>query len=238
MFQSDKGIEILTRSMATSYIGAPVEQYVNGATVLSATLIEPLSQVRFLMSSGVVLVYDYYQKEVLPNGQRSGMGQWSVYTNYSGVQAAVWDSAYTHARGNGYTCKDDANWSDNTGTTTGFVNLSVKTAWLSLAGIQGFQRVYKAMVLGDWKSPHTLYIGVAYDFDATIVQLEAIGSNSTVTPYQWHILLSRQKCEAVQFNISEVNEGFSGESLRLSGLALEVGGKQGLQKSPQTQTFG
>lgn len=227
MFQSEKGIEILTRRMMSSYIGADVQSYVNGNRVISATLVSSVTQVRFLMSSGVTLVYDYFVKD------ETGVGQWSVYTNQTGVGAVLWQNRYTRAVGNGTTLYDSG--TDDNGS---FIAIGATTSWLSLAGIQGFQRVYKAMILGEWKSAHNLVVGISYDFDDTIVQTETISAATSSVPYQWRILLNRQKCESIKFTINDAHTTTNGESLRISGIALEVGAKQGLQKSPQTKTYG
>lgn len=239
MFQSEKGIELLTRGMTVMYIGAEVEQYTNAGRVVSATLQAPLSQVKFILDTGVCLVYDYYTKDQALPGQ-VGVGQWSVYTNHTSVATAMWNNGdavggvFVRAVGDGSTLLE-AGTSD-AGT---FITLTARSAWLSMAGIQGFQRIYKAMVLGDFESAHQLNVQVAYDFDPTVTQTEAIPvPTAPANQYQWRILLNRQKCEAAQFTISDSFTTALGESLRLSGLALEVGAKQGLQKSPQTKTYG
>ena len=65
-----KGIWLLDRSLQEYYIGADVEAF-NGYIVTSAQLSEGYTQVRFSISNGTDLVYDYVA------------GQWSVFTNHS-----------------------------------------------------------------------------------------------------------------------------------------------------------
>ena len=45
------------------------------------------------------------------------------------------------------------------------VPIKLTTGWLSFAGIQGYQRVYRMLLLGEYKSPHKLQIKVAYNYD-------------------------------------------------------------------------
>lgn len=59
LFQSNKGIYLLSRSLETKYIGAPVEAF-NNQTITSAKLLQDQNQVRLLSSDGTTLVYDYF----------------------------------------------------------------------------------------------------------------------------------------------------------------------------------
>ena len=73
MFQSAKGIYLMDRSLESiKYISDAVEAY-NSYTVTSSKLITSLNQVRFTLSGGVVLVYDYF------------VDQWSVL-----IQSQLW----------------------------------------------------------------------------------------------------------------------------------------------------
>jgi hypothetical protein len=61
--QSNKGIWLLGRDLSTSYIGAAVEEYTTSNVVLSAQTVPGTNQVKFVMNSGVVLMYDYYYNQ-------------------------------------------------------------------------------------------------------------------------------------------------------------------------------
>jgi len=231
MFQSAKGIEILERGLATRYIGADVEAYVQGTTVTSAALVAPLNQVRFMLSSGICVVYDYFSKD--PN---TGIGQWSVFTNHTSVDSTLYNGQFVYVTAGGLVLVETPGLFTDNGT---FIQIYIRTAWLSLAGLQGFQRICKAMLLGTWESSHTLEVGVSYDFDTTFPQIEMIPvTTAPANQYQWRVLLNRQKCESIRFDIADLQNGAAGESLRLSAMALEIGAKAGLQKSPQTKTYG
>lgn len=229
MYQSAKGIELLDRALGTHYVGADVDGYTKTATVLAAVLIANVSQVRFFLDSGICLVYDYFVKD------ERGIGQWSAFTNTSALSACLYKGAVTYAGASGQTLQEDPSVFDDNGT---FYAIKSVTPWLSFGGLQGFQRVYKAEVLGTWESAHNLLVSVAYDFDETIVQTETIPAASLQTPYQWRLLFNRQKCEAIKITIQDSQSAPYGEGLRLSALALEIGVKGGLQRAPQTKTYG
>lgn len=224
MFKSSKGIYLIDRSLSVSYVGADVETY-NSIAVTSATLMKAQNQVRFTLASGAVtLVYDYYFQ------------QWSVFSNISAVDSCIFEGNHTYLKSDGTVMEETPGlYLDDTSQ----IPLSGRTSWLSFAGIQGFQRIYKALFLGQQKGDHSLLISVAYDFDSTFVQTDTIDATAiSPTVYQWRIFPVRQKCEAIQFSfvdsqIAPFNEGFS-----ISDLTLEVGVKTGADKLPASQSFG
>jgi hypothetical protein len=232
MFQSTKGISLLDRNLGVHYVGAEVEGYfTSGVTVTSAVLYPGPNQVRFTLSSGVCLVYDYHAKD-----PETGIGQWSVFTNLSAVSATQFQSLYTYAKSDGTVLQESPSTFTDNGT---FYAMKATTAWISLAGVQGFQRIYKASVLGTYKGAHTLKVDVAYDYLSSTTQSEAIVvSSPPTTAYQYRVLMNRQKCESIQFTIQDYQTSGFNEGFQLSSLALEVGIKSGINRAAQTQTYG
>jgi hypothetical protein len=243
LYQSNKGIYLLDRSYNVAYIGAPVEAY-NGNTITSAQLIETTNQVRFTTEEGITLVYDYFVK------------QWSTFTPQLANDAVIFENEFTYVRADGLVYQETPGLFTDNGE---FVQMALTTSWLSLAGLQGFQRAYRALFLGNYLSPHQLQIGVAYDFNPTQIQQEYIN----VTPlfsltaygedspygneyvyggqyplYQFQVRFARQKCEAIQFTIQDLQSSNFGEGFSISAFNLMVGTKKGSQKSPQPNIFG
>lgn len=244
MYQSQKGIYLLPRGLGIpTYIGADVQAY-NKATVVSATLIDNTNQVRFCLDTGVALVYDYLE------------GQWSVFTNHNAVDATIFQGQFTFLKPNGIV------WQETPGVFTddgAFIKLKLLTSWLSFAGLQAFQRVYKLLILGEYVSPHKLLVQIAYDFnpnsiqedyiDATsIFQAGTYGSDATYGSgttyggpdqnYQFRVDMTQQKCQTIQFSIEDIQSSAFGEGLSLSALTFEVGQKQGTFKLPATRIVG
>lgn len=245
MFQSPKGIYLLARNLETLYIGAEVEAF-NSATVTSAKLMETVNQVRFTLDTGVALVYDYEFK------------QWSVFTNHAAVDSCIFENKFTYLQSNGIVMQETPNIYTDNGN---FIKLKLVTSWLSFAQLQGFQRVYKALILGDYISPHRLHVQVSHDFNPNFTQEDYIdagtilaqdtygsdayygadyvyGSPTGYPRYQWRINFERQKCETIQLLIEDMQSINIGQGLSLSAIAFEVGAKKGLDKLGAPQSFG
>ena len=222
MFQSPKGIYLLNRALQVSYIGAEVEAF-NGATVTSAILINSLNQVRFTLNTGVALVYDYYFQ------------QWSVFTNINAADSTFFQNQHTYITQGGVISQENMSVFTDSGA---FIPLFMETSWFSFAGLQGFERFYKMLLLGDYKSPHTLNITVAYDFNTAPVNIDPIPVLSDPGVYQFRIFPPQQKCEAFKLTIGDSQTSSFGEGFSFSGINLEVGIKQGLFKMPASSSYG
>lgn len=108
--------------------------------------------------------------------------------------------------------------------------LKLVTAWLKPSqAIQGYGRIYRAMLLGESKSSHTLQVRVRYDYSSTWSETHTITSAAATNAdgvWQPEIMFGPgSACEAFQLEISET--GPTGESFNISGLLLEVGVKPG-----------
>jgi hypothetical protein len=247
MFQTAKGFYLLDRSLAVSYIGADVEGFTNaGQNCISAQLLKGTNQVRFGMDSGAVLVYDYFFQT------------WSNFTGLGHVAATVAGGIYTIQLSDGSLLQETPGVFYDNGAA---ISVRAVTSWLQLGGINGFQRAYRLMLLGEYISPHSLLVGVSYDFDPSLVQntiitptqpdywgsgtfwgLGASGSPDTwggsYPIYQWRIDLARQKCTAVQLTIADLQQSGTGESMSLSALTLVAGVKSTIVKVPTTRIAG
>ena len=149
MFMSNKGIYLLNRSQGLEYIGAPAEDY-NDLTITKATVVSKKNEVRFLSSDGPTIIYNYF------------LEMWYTYDDHRGNSSCLVGNDYHLA-----TFKDKVY--KQVSTTASFdgamVPIKLTTGWLSFAGVQGFQRVYRMLILGEYRSPHKLQIKVAYNYD-------------------------------------------------------------------------
>lgn len=215
MFKSSKGIYLLDRSMQTRYIGSGVADY-NSFTVRGAKLLAQQNQVRFILSNGVALVYDYFWTD------ESGVGQWGTFSNVSAISDVVFDDLHTYVNSSGQVYRESPGTYVDGATP---VDTSFKTGWINLAGLQGFERAYFFYFLAKYLSAHTLTVNLYYDYDESTV-----AQTLTITPdplelEQWRVFLSKQKCQAFQIEIIEVSAG--GAGFTMSGLDLVVGLKKG-----------
>ena len=238
MFQSNKGIWLLSRDLSTNYIGAPVEAY-NQQLVESAVLVPQTNQVRMTLDNGITLMYDYFY------------GQWGTF-NISGISSCIYNDLHTLISSAGLVYQETVGtYLDGSKP----VLLSFTTSWLNMAGLQGYQRAYYFYLLGKYYSPHKLNILVSYDYNAAPAQSVIISPENYSTPYggngsdsqspygqqgfyggpgdveQWRIFLKQQRCQAMQITVSEVfDPSFgttAGAGLTLSGINAIIGVKKG-----------
>jgi hypothetical protein len=217
MFKSTKGIMLLDRGLNPSYIGAPVEDY-NSASVLGAVRLEDGQFVYFGLSSGVILCWDYFHQ------------QWSVFTGHPVSSMALLGGKPAYVTAFGFVYSE---------TTAGYgESFHLKTGWLSFAQVQGYQRVRRLMFLGTWKTTHAMRIKVRHNFVEDVTQdVQIVPAATSSLPYQYRLHLQTQKSQAVQFEFTETQYGWT-EGLSLSSFALEVGVKRGLYKAPSAWSAG
>lgn len=225
-FDSPNGLYILTRSLQVAYGGMEVEDY-NSQTIASATLMPGKSQLRFLCTSGVTLVYDYIFK------------QWSTFT-FTGNSATPWLGTYVYSTGTEILVEDSTLYTDNTVAFT----MLAQTSWLHIGTLQGFQRVRRLIMLGDYSNglsaSHGVQISAAYDFSTTFEPAIAylFGSASTTGRFQYRERLPRQKCDTVSLLIEEITSGSSLEYIDLTNIGFEAAVKRGVNKLGATQSVG
>lgn len=246
MFQSTgKGIWLLGRDLSTQYIGAPVEQY-NANVVKSAQSIPGTNQVRFILDNGITLMYDYY------------MGQWGTFNNINAISSTLYQGAQTYLNAQGLVYQETPGTYIDGSTP---VLMSFTTAWANVAGLQGYERFYQLLLLGNYFTPFKLNVQLAYDYNpsnsqATIVTPDNFGgvwgSNSVWgspggwggvgQPFEARVFPQVQKCESFQVTVNELYDPSygtaPGQGLSLSGLNLTVGIKKGQRTSTAGRSFG
>ncbi len=240
VFKSRKGRYLLSRDLQLTYIGAEVE-YWNDLTDTAAVVVPELNEVRFTTLEAPTLSYNYFFK------------QWFVH-GFAAADAVQWKNNFAYIR----TFSNDH--SKVVKEVPGFFldidqkySLKIGTAWFSIAGLQGIERIYRAIFLGEYKSQHNLRISVRYDFSPAFTEdhLWDAASSLGLTNYgdgayygsdavyggassvfQPRVHLGNQKCQAAQFQIEDLTQDSgSYESFNLTGMALQVGKKKGLWKT-------
>ncbi len=246
MFQSDKGIWLLGRDLSTTYIGADVERYTGEGIAISATAIPGTNEVRFVMDTGITLMYDYYYN------------QWGVHTNVSAISAPLYQGTHTYLNSYGQVLKESVD-SYVDGSTP--VLISLTTGWINLAGLQGYERFYFGHLLGSYYTPFKLNFQLAYDYNPSATQ-SIIITPDNYTPnwgdesvwgggqawggpgnvFEARVFPQQQKCESFQVTIDEIYDPTlnvpPGQGLALSGLTLTVGMKRGFRTQKAKQSFG
>lgn len=246
MFQSDKGIWLLPRSLGTpQYIGSPVERFTLGATVLSSVIVPGTNQIRFTLDSGITLMYDYYYN------------QWTTFINIPALSSCIYNDLHTYLNEFGQIFQETPNlYLDNSSP----VLIALATSWLNLAGISGYQRIYEFQLLGEYISPHKLAIQVAFDYapptqqsifsptnftgvygsDSLYGQTNQYGGPGNLE--QFRVFCKTQKCQAFQVTLQEIfDPSFgtaAGGGFTLSGINCVLGVKKGYRPLKSANSIG
>ncbi len=171
---STGGLRLLTRGLSIaanengSYLGTEADGLVpTTITQIRSARIDAKNQVRWYLSDGTVVVWDYQQR------------QWSKFTNHTSTGGAVSARGlFWHSDGTLLQSSNAAAGGLDDATTATQV---VETAWIAMSDIQGFQRVYKLLLLGQAMSACTVDVAVGYDYDETWIDSSLL-QQGTGTP--------------------------------------------------------
>lgn len=224
VFKSSKGWYLLDRQKNMQYIGAPVDAF-DADTIVSVRVIESQHQIRCLSTSRM-LVLDYF------------VHQWSEWGIADGLSATIWNGSYAYLSATGPKL-ELATFAG--GVTYG---LDVELPWIKLNDLQGFGRLYRMLVLGEYLSAFHLRVWVAYDYASdgaggtswTDVHYWTPTNTTVGAPLECEIRPSQQQCTAVKLRLTAVSTADDGSppsvgaSLKLTGLALEYGVRPDLNR--------
>lgn len=242
LFKSKQGIYLLDRSLRVNYLGAAVERY-NNLTILNATLSQTENKVRYTTTEGTIITYDYFYNT------------WAIETGINLVGTTVYQDKFVGINTSGEVFQIFDGYYKNNKP----YSMKIGSPWIKLAGIQGYQRIYKAIVLGDFKATSVLKIGISYDY----VDIEqdwlyyrkdvtnSYGANFPIDNASWGILqpwggselsnyqvqvnIPRQKCESLKFTFYDEFDNIitdTGNSFTLSEITIVVGIKSESVKLP------
>lgn len=245
-FASEAGNQIwlLGRDLSTTFIGKDIQELTRNTTVLSSISVPGTNEVRFNMSSGITLKYDYF------------WGQWGIHTT-NAVSSTLYQGLHTYISPNGMVFQETpGKYLD--GSTP--VLLSFLTGWIQLSGISGYQRIWEIQLLGQYHSPHLLNIQMGYDF-APLSEYAIISPTNYTGPYgsdslygqgspyggagiieQWRIQPATETCQAFQLSLTEVYDPSfgvtAGEGFTLSAFTCLIGVQRGYRPVKATNTVG
>lgn len=216
MFQSDNGIWKLGRDLSVQYVGKEVESF-NSVSVTNAICVPGTNEVRFALSNGTRLVYDMLAQQ-WGEFQVPGVNiQSGTIVNNTDTILSTTGQVFQEQQGI---------YLDGTNPIT----MGFATGWINLSGLQGYARAYYLQILATFQSPHTYTMGIAYDYNPSIVQTatinpyNTIGSGSQVE--QWQVWFKQQQCQSIQLTFNEISSGSAGAGLIISGMSLTYGKKK------------
>ena len=226
VFKGASGFHLLSRDLSVQYIGGPVEDY-NGQTVVSSTFIEGDREIRFCMSGGDVLAWDY-ERNV-----------WATFTGLSPSASAFWDGSWIVAKADATIGKEGG--SVDYGASS--ITWKFRTGWLMLSGIRGYQRVRRVHVLGqapaDVNQDDTVTVKSYLDFNDADAAETLVNAGSWDVkknrPVEMRITLGTQKCGSLMIEFQVVSAS-DVECMTLSALGFEFGAKRGAPRLSASRT--
>ncbi len=216
-FQSRKGIYLLDRGLNTSFVGAPVDDYISSRIEIIAALAEEETPtVMFLLqvtgggTVSVRLVYDYQVKAwTVDSLPFVAVDMKMVYDGIQGKRVPALLSE-THLW-----FEDSDVYTDGIDGTP--VDTEVAYADLKLSGaVQGWERVRMAQILwGTQLGSASIFVDFSYDYGNSYDETHTFTiAEQQVAGTRMEVHLNRQECQAVRMRIREKNEGNIGVQYR------------------------
>ena len=164
-----------------------------------------------------------------------------VYISSEYQIGEVYDGTYFQKLSNtGFLLKQDNSVFTDTGrtalgATTRNYNVSVKTAYIAPSGLLSYDRIYRAMVLGEYVGAHSIKMSFATDYNDSVTINSATKSMTSAPAggyepvagsvnhplYLFRAHLVQQKCRAIRVEV--ILSASSTAAAHLDGIALEVG---------------
>lgn len=244
-FMSNKGIYLLDTGFNLTYIGFPVEDY-NSSTIVAAAVITNDNEIRFVTDSNVTLVYNTFFK------------RWSISTTAGAAGATMWKgTSYVYITQDATLKEDSSTFKDN----GSHIRMKMRTAWIKLGGLQGFQRAYNLGLLGSYYTDNAFNIKLYYNYSDIVQETHVVTASDIVNTAQWgdsatwgdddywggsqldevyqlrkHLKI--QKCESISIEIFDSARGTNtGQGFSIEGINLEVGGKGGIFRNQSTRSI-
>lgn len=177
MFQTpDKGIWLLDRSLGPpQYAGAGVDDLAKTHLVSSAVLDPNSNSVIFTTLDGPALVYDYL------------IGQWSTWTNHQSIDAVVFGNQFTFCKDNGRIYQQNPNifYDGYVSEVAVPYSMEVTTPWISYSQLMGYQSIFRAFILGQYKGKHQLEVNIGYNFNPAFTKSVAIDATTVAGTNVW-----------------------------------------------------
>ena len=78
-----------------------------------------------------------------------------------------------------------------------YISIRAVSPWIQLAKIQGFQRIWRVLLLGEFVSAHQLTVKFAHDFSPTFDQTDNATVASDPSPYQWSVGMVNRSADEI-----------------------------------------
>lgn len=244
LFLSQNGLALIGQDLTVNLVGTSIQDTVGTSGVVSAALVPDQGLVRFAMVSASVcqtVEFDTFH---------GGVWGSSVYTSPGGSGTETIVGA-TYCRGSWFYLNSagllfqetKASWLDANGATTAYVPSRARLAYLSLAGIQGYQRVWWVSADMTRFDAHDLTIKIYVDDARSTTQTKTWSDAvASLWPrYQAQMHVTHQECEALSVEVSDAaptggGTVTTGQGFSLFGVSAELGIDRGLRRAQAAQS--
>jgi hypothetical protein len=240
-FQSERGIEVLTRAQTAVWVGQPVQDTLATYPVVTSMTVDPsnsgtvLIELAASQASGLVagtgrtLVYDLSSSAWISTDRRtSSTGAVDVPSQSACIVSTSAGYRYAWMTSGGIVHYEDrTSYKDANGS---FVTTILETGWFN--GYQNEQRVYRASFLFQQYTAAGLLVETAYNYGAYSALDNAVWSETeTLGQRQLEVALS-PRGETVKFRISTTAGVVlgTGQGISVFAIALDLAAKQGPTK--------
>ncbi len=197
------------------YIGQGIRKFDN-LTITGAVHVPDQSQYRFFSEEGTTLVYNTSPQTWGTNTEQHCL---AVVSSYNAVDGVI----YAHTDG---TIQYENEESRVEGTHE--YRARLRSPWLVVGGIEGWERIKKIIGVGTPGDAHTVRVRLYRDFDDTdLIGEFAKDFDGTETKWEWQLRPTVQKLSAIMVEML-INQGVEGPGI--SGFTMVVGVKRGTKK--------
>jgi hypothetical protein len=231
-------VYLLDRGLNLTWIGREVQDIINATNmIVSASLSPNTNQARFVMAqNNLVVSFDYatgawnvntyYGTGLAPtSGATSLTGQWLLSGSITGSPSIPIVAAEN-------TLQTNRPWWDyysNSGTPTKvWITLSITTAWVKPAGLQGWAMLGQMQGYAAWLDPCGVSMQASYNYNvsqqnASFSYASLSAANGTAAQWAMWPQDASAQAESVQVTLSDTQDAASstGRGVRWLGLAID-----------------
>lgn len=215
-FQSERGIELLTRSQSVEWVGEPVQDTTAAYPTCTAATLDPAQNlVLFELASteaanqvsgtGRTVVFDLTLKLWVSTDRRANSAGTADTPAQSGGIIYT-GSAYRYAwlGTDGRVYAEDTSTYLDPGST--WVTMRGKTAKIRVTGLQGNAKLHSVAVLAESSTNHQTRINVAYDDSSSWTDSETWTASevAALTREQLEVGCSREQVMSVQIQVEDL----------------------------------
>lgn len=233
-FKSQTGIQSLSRNLQLEFIGEAVVDSTDAHNVCAA-VIQPTQHVMHFALEATepaqVLVYDYHHNV------------WSRDTHVSPVYSmAVSRTGVLYKLAPGALSREDTSvWKDQ----GAWVTLAVSLNWFQPTGLQGFSRVRKVSVLGEYLTAHAMSASLYTNYRTVTADHTEVYTSTAIAAkvdadsglWEQEITINSPLVRSSSLIVTDADPGVAsdGSGSRFIGVAIEFTPESGLYRKPDNQ---